>query len=685
MRFALIPLFVICGSASAEQTRLETLVVTASRLEQPLADHAGSLSSLDGESLQMVGHNHIQQSLVRIPGANFARGEGQEYLPSLRSPVLTGAGACGSLLVMEDGIPLRAAGFCNVNELFESHSEQARRIEVVRGPAGSLYGSNAMHGVVNIIGASVAEESGGSIGVEAGPNQFVRTTVSVDSGKRADSGVRADLSLSHDGGYRADSGYAQQKLSLVHEAAVGAVAVRTRLAATNLNQETAGYIEGESAYKDRQLSRSNPNPEAFRDARALRLSSELDFGAVGGGQLRVTPYLRTTDMVFRQHYLPGQALEENGQRGVGLRTIYHAELARAARFSAGVDAEYSRGYLREFQDAATSGSEFLRETIPVGSHYDYRVDATMLAPFVHASWQAADRLTLQAGLRYEYMGYDYDNQMLAGRTRADGTACGFGGCRFNRPADQSDDFRSLSPSFGAVYRLNPGLQLFANLAQGFRVPQATELYRLQREQTVAELDAEEIRSLELGVRGEEDHISYELVAYAMGKDNVIFRDADYFNQSNGETAHSGLELELDYTLASDWRVQISASYAEHRYRDERLLGGDSIQNNLVDSAPRHFGSSRLLWQPEAALSWELEWVHQGRYYTDPENRHSYPGHELLNLRARWEWQEGWELAVRALNLTDEAYAERADFSNFSGDRYFPGGRRSLYLAVSTGW
>ncbi|SHE57115.1 Outer membrane cobalamin receptor protein [Microbulbifer donghaiensis] len=686
MRLVVISLCFFCSIAIAAETpRLETLVVTASRLEQPLADHAGSLSLLDSQALQLVGHNHIQQSLLRIPGANFARGEGQEYLPSLRSPVLTGAGACGSLLVMENGIPLRAAGFCNVNELFESHTELAQRIEVVRGPAGSLYGSNAMHGVVNVIGAKVGTEAGGSISIEAGPNQYARSNISVDTGKHGNSGVRADLSLSHDGGYRADSGYAQQKLSLVHESALGAVALRNRFAVTNLNQETAGYIEGEKAYQDRQLSRTNPNPEAFRDARALRLSSEMDFGAVGGGQLLVTPYLRKTDMIFRQHYLPGQALEENGQRGVGLRTIYQAELAPAWQISAGVDAEYARGFLRETQDAATAGSEFLQETIPVGSHYDYRVDARLLAPFVHASWQSLENLTLQAGLRYEFTGYDYDNRILAGRTRADGTACGFGGCRFNRPADRSDEFHNLSPSFGAVFQLNPAAQLFANLAQGFRVPQATELYRLQREQTVADLESEELRSLELGVRGESDRLGYELVAYAMDKENVIFRDADYFNQSGAETTHKGLEFALDYELAYDLRLQMSASYAEHRYRDERLLEGESIEGNLIDSAPRHFGSGRLLWQPDAALSWELEWVHQGRYYTDPENRHRYPGHDLLNLRARWQVQSDWELAVRALNLMDEAYAERADFSSFSGDRYFPGGRRSLYLAVSTVW
>ncbi len=79
------------------------------------------------------------------------RGSGQESLTALRSPVLTGAGACGAVLVLEDGIPIRPVGTCNVNELFEVNLEQAAAIEVLRGPGSVLYGSSAVHGIINVI------------------------------------------------------------------------------------------------------------------------------------------------------------------------------------------------------------------------------------------------------------------------------------------------------------------------------------------------------------------------------------------------------------------------------------------------------------------------------------------------------------------------------------------------------
>jgi len=670
-------------SEIAAVSHLETVTVTGARHEQQLRDHAGSLSLLGDSPLELISHTHIQQSLARIPGADFARGNGQEYLPSLRSPVLSGAGACGGLLTAEDGIPLRAAGFCNINELFESGSEMAQRIEVIRGPAGTLYGSNAMHGVINVIGPRVEENRAFSIALEGGPHDYARTGISANSGLSGSHGLRADLSLTSDGGYRDASGFGQQKLRLAHRYDGDALSVTTRLAVANLNQETAGYIEGEGAYRDSGLRRTNPNPEAFRDARALRLSSEVQMDLEEGAQLSLTPYLRKTEMEFLQHYLPGQPLEENGQRSAGIRASYWTDPRAPWQLITGLDTEYTRAFLVERQEAPTEGSEFLQATIPMGRHYDYEVDALMAAPFALANWRVNDALTLNAGLRYEAMVYDYDNRMLAGRTAEDGTPCGFGGCRFNRPQDREDRFENWSPKIGGIYRLAENRQLFFNLAHGFRAPQATELYRLQREQTVAELDPEKIASLEIGLRGEGERLGYEVVAYAMRKDKVIFRDADFFNQSNGKTKHRGVELALDYALAEDWQLQMSASYAEHRYQDDRLLDGVSIDNQLMDSAPRHFGSTRLLWQPTVRIRTELEWLHRGSYYTDPQNLHSYPGHDLLNLRTGFQLGERWALSARLINLTDEAYAERADYSSFSGNRYFPGEPRSLYLELRT--
>ena len=113
---------------------LEEVVVTATRSPVALASYAGSATRIATGTVALVGATHSSELINRAAGAMIQRGSGQESLTALRSPVLTGAGACGSVLVLEDGIPIRPVGSCNVNELFEVNFEQAAAIEVLRGP-----------------------------------------------------------------------------------------------------------------------------------------------------------------------------------------------------------------------------------------------------------------------------------------------------------------------------------------------------------------------------------------------------------------------------------------------------------------------------------------------------------------------------------------------------------------------
>ncbi|BFM18497.1 TonB-dependent vitamin B12 receptor BtuB [Maricurvus nonylphenolicus] len=667
-------------SLAAEPLSMETLVVTANRSATPIKQLTSSATVIDSEALTLVAPVHIQEVMARVPGANIARGNGQEYLPALRSPVLTGAGGCGSVLSTVDGIPLRAAGFCNINELFEAPTELAQRIEVIRGPGNAFYGSNAMHGVINLLTPSVAENGTGHLSLEGGPHDYARLTAShnLQSGQQ---GFRADVMLSHDGGYRDDSGFDHQKLLLRHEYADDALSLSTSLLLTNLNQETAGYVNGTNAYRDSDLKDSNPNPEAYRDASALRLATRIAYSHNENLHWQITPYLRHAEMDFLQHFLPGDPLEENQQTSVGAQSAFYITLSDSLLLTTGIDMEFSKGSLKQSQPAPTQGSAFLQATIPQGKHYDYRVDALMAAAFAQTNWIVSEKLSVNAGLRFESMQYDYDNRMLTGRTQEDGTVCGFGGCRYSRPADRSDHFNNWSPQLGAIYQLDDNHQIFANLSHGFRAPQATELYRLQREQEVADLDSESLSSIEIGLRGEAQGLYYEVIAFAMRKKNVIFRDSDFFNVADGETHHHGLETALHVNLTEQWQLGLSATYAEHQYDDNRTLNGIAIDGNQVDSAPRFFSNLRLSWTPTQNTALEMEWLHQGSYYTDPENLHDYGGHDLLNLRGRWQLNKDIALSARLLNLTDEDYAERADYSSFSGDRYFPGEPRALYLGI----
>src|SRR5690606_3285978 len=112
-------------------------------------------------------------------------------------------------------IPLRAAGFCNINELFEAFSEQAQRIEVIRGPSNALYGSNALHGVINVIMPRAPQQTEGRIGLELGSFDYRREELSY-GGSSGRHGFLVNITATHDGSFRDDAGYDQQKLHLRH-------------------------------------------------------------------------------------------------------------------------------------------------------------------------------------------------------------------------------------------------------------------------------------------------------------------------------------------------------------------------------------------------------------------------------------------------------------------------------------
>ena len=661
--------------AAQESAVEEVLVLGDATLASDFAD-VGNFQRIDGDVLARTGAVHVNEAMVRVPGVWVSRGSGQEHLTAIRSPVLTGAGACGAFLLMENGVPIRPGGFCNVNNLFELHTELAAGIEVVRGPASGLYGGNALRGVVNVLAPQAGDRP--RLQLEAGPWDYRRLSASAGIGDAVDvafTGVDA-------GGWRDDTGHDQQKLSVTIDSSLGDWSVRTLLSATNLEQETGGFVQGFEAYEDGALRDTNPNPEAFRDAWALRASSAFSRELDDGRRLVLTPYLRASDMDFLQHFLPGQPLEENGQVSGGLLARLHGSSDRL-QWTVGGHVELADTFLEQTQDGPTVGSAFLVATRPPGTHYDYEVRSDLVAAFYDLRYQASDALSLVHSLRVERTGYDYDNRFLDGNTRDDGTTCGFGGCLYTRPADRDDDFTNLAGRVGLEYAPGGDWRAWMTAAVGFRAPQMTELYRLQRGQTVADLDSESISSFELGYRRGDERMSLGVVGFLQRSRDEIIRLANGFNVDSGETESVGVEFDLRWQASTSHAFDLVGSWASHEYAFDAAVGGGSsiTSGDEVDTAPNWMGSAHWNWQISERVASELEGVYVGSYQVDPANSDDYRGHFLLNARVDGRITDRIALSARVLNLLDERYADRADFA-FGSYRYFPGLPRRVHVALT---
>jgi outer membrane receptor protein involved in Fe transport len=688
-------LFLTALAVAAPAYADDTIVVTAERRAQDVSTLPSNASALDAQDLQRIGAQAPSEALNRLPGVAIHRGSGVESLPAIRSPVLTGGQGAGSFLVLEDGVPIRAPGFANINALYETSLDFARRVEVTRGPGSALYGSNAVHGVVNVVTpiagrTSLLSGAPHGLTVDASTGSFGRssgaalarlgerwlevacpppTEDEIYLHCRTETPIQGLLgaSFTHEDGWRSNAGLDTQHVLAGIDADMGPWSLASRLVFINLEQETAGFVEGANAYRNEALSRANANPEAYRNSKVLRAQAALS-RELGDWSVQVTPFARWIETDLLQHFFPSRALETTEQTGGGVQSALYWDPGDDLGFIVGLDVDRTTGSLREFQSRPTQPAGYVQ-----GLHYDYEVDATVLALYGQASWAFAPQWRVVAGLRGERSEYDYDNLTASNDVG-----------RFRRPADRSDTFETLTPKLGVIYAPGGSSSLWLNLARGARAPQVSDLYSLQTLQNPGDQKAETIDSAELGWRAVfESGARLELALYAMEKKNSAFRNADGFTVPFARTRHEGVELSGSLPLGTQFELSGWASYAEHTYRfsDPVTRAGESIvSGDDVDSAPRRLANAQLTWRPTDALSAELGWTHMGAYFTNAANTRSYPGHDVLDLRAAWAVTDDVDFALAIRNLADIRTAERADFA-FGNDRYFPAESRAVTLSV----
>ena len=615
-----------------------------------------SIKVLGQERLETISAVHPAEALNTVAGVNIHRGSGQEHLTAIRSPVLTGGAGAGSFLYLEDGVPLRAAGFANVNGLFEAGTDFAGKLEVYKGPGPAEYGSNAVHGLINVQSRDV--DGPNTIRVIASDDGFVSTTLSASQNN-----LRASISLAHDNGFREASGFDQQKFQLKYTGELGPWSVDWLSSFNNLNQETAGFIQGDEVYRDVLIVQSNPNPEAFRDGKSYRTQARFE-RRIGQGTLALTPYARRAELRFLRHFVPGQALEKNGHISIGLQTAYYEPTQDSLNI--GVDVEYTDGFLFEFQDNPTQFS------FAQGLHYNYGVKAFVGAAYADKNFEIQPNTILNLGARAEYTHYDYTNNADTGSTG-----------RFIRAADRTDDFLTITPKISLSHERGES-RYYIRAARGSRAPQVTDLYSVQLNQLAGDADVETLDSIEVGFKRSFGKAAIELAAFTMWKDNFFFRNANGFNVTNGKTRHEGIELSARWDAASWLALSLDGTLAKHTYDftlDEGSAANNITNGTRVDSAPDTIATGRITLTPTNRLMTEIEWRHVGSYFTNPGNTARYPGHDIFVLRGQYNLTENLSAFGRVDNLFDTRYADRADFA-FGNERFFPGRPRTLFFGLT---
>ncbi|OUS28614.1 hypothetical protein A9Q99_11405 [Gammaproteobacteria bacterium 45_16_T64] len=665
---------------SKPKSLLETVIVTATREERSLATTAASIGVLDEVEVQDVNPTHASELLNSIPGVNIVQlgSSAEGTAAAIRQPISYGP----VYLYLENGVPTRSAGFFNHNALYGMNVTQASGVEVIKGPGSALYGSDAIGAVINLISGRPPTESQSSIGVEVGEDGWRRAQIRSDHAGTYN-GFTARLDVSEYAGWREHTDSERQSFTGSWNTVIGSdIKINTVFSATNLEYNTGGSGLTYDDYRN-DPERAG-NLVAYREATAYRLSTAFE-KELKNGSLTITPFLRSNDLEYVAHWKlnigrpsPEAHINESGHDSAGVLIKHSFDITENSLLISGVDVDYTRGYVNQTLIARTDTDpgDYWLSFEEQGDIYDFDVDYYSVSPYAHFEYQATDKLRVSAGLRFDSVHYDYENNLTVD---VDGD--------LKRLPDEKASFSHWSPKLSAIYQFTSNINGFAAYRHAFRVPSAGQMYRSGKTADSSDLDPVKVDSIEFGLRGDlNENISFESSIYYMTKKDDIFsvKDDDGLtrNVNAGETAHYGIELGSEAQLSDTVSLIVAYTRTIHRYTDWKD-GSDDYDGNYIPLAPEDFANTRLRYRPALLNGGKLEaeWIHQGAHWIDQDNDDStrdpnkYDGHDLLNLRADYWATDRLNLYVRVLNATDKRYAETTS----SYGKYNPGRPRTAFL------
>jgi outer membrane receptor protein involved in Fe transport len=423
----------------------------------------------------------------------------------------------------------------------------------------------------------------------------------------------------------------------------------------------------------------------YRAVDSTRLSSQINHKWNDQQQSQATLYYRDNSTEQNPSYnirtdirngtptgtYSGQ-ITENAFQSYGLNVQHSIDLDQV-KWVVGAMADHSPN------QAKTNDIEVFRDpTSLVYTGYQQRqllrnfnVDVNNQAIYGQANWQVLPNLNLVGGARYDWISYDFDNQLTPSRVTG--------------APDEKRNFKKASPQLGVVWNITPKMDVYSNWSQGFVPPEVSSLYGANL--VTPDLDAATFNNIDAGLRFKllDDRLDGEITVYRLqGKDEVIsYTKADNTREPRnaGKTLHQGIEIGGTWKIsdAYDQRVKVSGSIAQHEYEEFQPSPVLNYSGNTMPSSPKSFGTIEYQIKPIPELLLSAEGVYVGSYWINDANTEKYNGHTLLNLRANYR-NNGYEVFGQILNATDVHYAESTSFSN-NQVSYTPAAPRTYLLGL----
>ncbi|MEJ8757229.1 TonB-dependent receptor [Pontibacter sp. H259] len=658
------------------ENQLNQVIVSASRDAAIRTETPVAISAISKEVLLETKAVSLEQVLNKVSGVYMVNLGNEQHTMAIRQPI----GYKSLFLYLEDGIPIRATGDFNHNALIEINMGALRNIEVIRGPASSLYGSEAIGGAINFITQAPAQLFTAKVQAEASDKGYRRTDFSA-------SNTIGKLGV-HVAGY-----YAAQRNGIIEHSDFNKLALTLRgdytfnastklISSASLVDYQTDQTGGLDSTRFYSKEYSSLQTFTYRKVNAFRARTTLEHTWNSQHHTQATAFYRNNAISQNPFYAikntkdnPAKAkgeLNEDAFQSFGLITQHRTTFPFLnAQLITGLSADYSPAtYQAELIDIDRNETGKYVNYTPTGTMLtNYTVNLLNTAAYTQFEINPLQKLHAVAALRYDRLDFTFDNQLLPGA--------------FSGAPDEKNGFRSLTPKLGLTYDFGKSIGAYSNYSVGFTPPQITELYRGVQ---VPTLKPANYKNYELGgwvsfaqTKGYLDVSVYQLD----GKNEIVsvkLQDGSYENQNAGRTRHRGIEYTLKYAPVESINLRFSGTNAQHDYI-EFTEKGVEFSGREMATAPRFISNTEVCFKPATikGLRLGLEWQHMGKYYMDAANTEKYKGYDLLNARIGYTIS-GLELWTNILNLTNELYATTVD-KNAWGKSYRQGAPRTIHAGI----
>lgn len=680
--------------AAAKPAGLEEVIVTARKRDEDVQSVPQSIEVLGGLDLKELGKVTFKDLQFEVPGFYIENYETRATI-AVRGVGTQVPGGGQSVASHINGI-YQASTAASLSWVFD-----VDRVEILKGPQGTLYGRNSTGGAVNIITRRPGSEFGADVSVEFGNDNRRRVEASLDAPLSDDWAVRlAGTSTQTDGritnrvtGKKIDGNeFTGGRMTLLGK--LGAVDVELFGQITNESGGSGELIALDGSAKrmpqplygwDQGYYDEPTVPKQERDYSALGLTLSGDIGN-GYSWKALTGYLDYSE--------PKSFLDVNPVVAPVRVTIqfpqYAEQLSQELQLQyAGDRVDWIVGALYMDIDEGEKRRVDILPPIPGALNSDTDNTVKTTAVFGDINYKLTDAMRVNLGLRYNR---DEVRNKFVGRGPFDGQT-------FDLSSTQSEPTGRL----GIDYTTSAGTMFYASVAKGFQAGYNTVGFDTAGNPRPATVKPESLTAFEAGMKSSIGdgrgifnlagfYYDYKDMQIRVGRIPIGANGAPipggrpfYTTLNAGKAEIYGVETELSAYITDHLRFDLNAGYLHAKFDEYKSIGDTGApvdySGNTLPRSPELSGTAALvlgdLELGSATGSLRLEYQYRGDAFDNADNLYLLPETKFLNLLASVDVGQ-WRLWAGGRNLTNEKYFAFYDGRNFG----YPGQFRTWNVGAS---